>query len=256
LGTLRHHAGIESRYLQTRHDLIVWLPPGYEASDSRYPVLYLQDGQNLFDPATAFGGSHWRVGETLDECIAAGRVRPMIVVGITNAGSRRMGEYTPTRSKKLRKGGKAERYAQMMVREIKPFVDREYRTLKAAAHTGIGGSSLGALVSLTTALTYSRVFGKVAVVSPSVWWDERVILHLVREYAAKSRPRIWLDMGTAEGDDPARHVEDTRMLRDTLVEKGWQEGENLRFEVFEGADHSERAWAARFGLMVEWLYTG
>jgi predicted alpha/beta superfamily hydrolase len=180
----------------------------------------------------------------------------MIVVGITNAGSRRMGEYTPTRSKKLRKGGKAERYAQMMVREIKPFVDREYRTLKAAAQTGIGGSSLGALVSLTTALTYSRVFGKVAVVSPSVWWDERVILHLVREYAAKSRPRIWLDMGTAEGDDPARHVEDARMLRDTLVEKGWQEGENLRFEVFEGADHSERAWAARFGLMVEWLYTG
>jgi predicted alpha/beta superfamily hydrolase len=189
LGTLRHHAGIESRYLQTRHDLIVWLPPGYEASDSRYPVLYLQDGQNLFDPATAFGGSHWRVGETLDECIAAGRVRPMIVVGITNAGSRRMGEYTPTRSKKLRKGGKAERYAQMMVREIKPFVDREYRTLKAAAHTGIGGSSLGALVSLTTALTYSRVFGKVAVVSPSVWWDERVILHLVREYAAKATIR-------------------------------------------------------------------
>jgi predicted alpha/beta superfamily hydrolase len=143
----------------------------------------------------------------------------------------------------------------MLVREIKPFVDREYRTLKPAAHTGVGGSSLGALVSLTTAFDYPRVFGKVAVISPSVWWDERVILHLVREYSAKARPRIWLDMGTAEGDDPARNLEDARMLRDALIENGWAEGDTLRFQVIEGGVHSESAWALRFGTIIQWLYS-
>jgi len=214
----------------------------------------MQDGQNLFDPATAFGGNHWRIGETMDEWIGAGRIPPLIIVGITNAGARRIGEYTPTRSKKLRKGGKAERYAQMIAREIKPLVDHEYRTLKAAVHTGIAGSSLGALVSLTTALDYPRVFGKVALLSPSVWWDEGAILQLIREYRAKARPRIWLDMGTAEGENPGRCVDEARMLRDALIEKGWREGEDLRFEIIEGANHSEGAWAARFGTVAEWLY--
>src|SRR5262245_9577411 len=146
-GRLRRHPRFASKFLQSRRDLIVYLPPGYGAADVRHPVLYLQDGQNLFDPATAFGGQDWRIDVTVDEMITNGLIEPLIMVGIYNTGARRIGEYTPTRSRRLRKGGKADRYAEMLVREIKPFIDHEYPTSKSAAQSWIGGSSLGALVS-------------------------------------------------------------------------------------------------------------
>jgi predicted alpha/beta superfamily hydrolase len=165
---------------------------------------------------------------------------------------RRISEYTPTRDRRSRKGGKGDRYAEMLVRELKPYIDHEYRTRKAAAYTGVGGSSLGALVSLQTGLLYPRVFGKLAILSPSVWWDDRSILTLVRSYSSRVRPRIWLDTGTAEGDDPGRIVQDARMLRDALIEKGWR-GE-LHYEEVRGAGHDEAAWAARFGRVLEFLF--
>ena len=174
-GRLRLHPKFPSSYLSTPRDVLVYLPPGYESSEVRYPVLYLQDGQNLFDAATAFGGNEWRADWTADEKIRGGTVEPLIMVGLYNTGVRRISEYTPTRDPRLRKGGKAERYAQMMAREVKPFIDHEYRTRKTASDAGVGGSSLGALVSLVAGLSYPRVFGKLALMSPSVWWDEHSI---------------------------------------------------------------------------------
>ncbi|MBZ5592795.1 MAG: hypothetical protein LAP39_11210 [Acidobacteriia bacterium] len=128
----------------------------------------MQDGQNLFDPATAFGGQDWRADVTADDLICRGEIEPVIMVGIYNTGVRRVSEYTPTRDRRLRKGGKAVRYTEMLAREIKPLIDHEYRTLKSARHTAVGGSSLGALASLIAALEYPRVFGQVAMLSPSV----------------------------------------------------------------------------------------
>ena len=234
--------------------MIVYLPPGYGTSDARHPVLYLQDGQNLFDPATAFGGQHWEADTTADAMIDKREIAPLIIVGVYNTGVRRVSEYTPTRDRKLRKGGKADRYAQMLARELKPFIDREYRTLKAAAHTGVGGSSLGALVSLVAGLEYPRVFGKLALMSPSVWWDDRAILGNVRRSSSRTRPRIWLDAGTAEGSDPRKVVEDARALREALLAKGWHEGEDLEYREFEGEGHNEAAWAARFGAVLLHLF--
>lgn len=232
--------------------MIVYLPPDYQDSRARYPVLYLQDGQNLFDPATAFGGRHWLAGETADELICSRRIEPLIMVGIYNAGVRRISEYTPTRDRRQRKGGKGDRYAEMLVRELKPFIDHEYRTRKGAADTGVGGSSLGALVSLQTALLYPKVFGKIAAISPSVWWDDKSILRLVRDYRARQRPRIWLDAGTSEGPDV---IDDLRLLRAALLEKGWREGADIRYAEVEGGGHNEGAWAARFGCVLEFLYS-
>ena len=254
-GRLRLHARFPSRYLSTPRDVMVYLPPGYEAGTGRYPVLYLQDGQNLFDPATAFGGRDWRAGQTADELIARGVIEPLIIAGVYNTGVRRISEYTPTRDRKLRKGGKAERYAEMLVRELKPFLDHEYRTRKAATDTGVGGSSLGGLVALQAGLRYPRVFGKLALVSPSVWWDDRSILALVRDYRLPQRPRIWLDAGTAEGSNGAAVIDDLRMLREALLEKGWREGERLSYHEIEGAGHDENAWAGRFGRVLEYLYS-
>jgi predicted alpha/beta superfamily hydrolase len=253
-GRVRLHRRFASHFLSTRRDLIVYVPPGYDESDARYPVLYLQDGQNLFDPATAFGGQDWRADLTADGMISKGEIRPVIIVGVYNTGVRRISEYTPTRDRRLRKGGKADRYAQMLAREIKPFIDHEYRTLKGARHTGVGGSSLGALVSLITGLEYPRVFGQLAVMSPAVWWDERAILNKVRAYRSRSRARIWLDIGTAEGEDPRQIVEDARMLRGVLLETGWSEGINLDYHEIQDAGHSEAAWAARFGAVLSYLF--
>jgi predicted alpha/beta superfamily hydrolase len=174
----------------------------------------MQDGQNLFDPQTAFGGQDWRIDVTADDLILRGAIEPLIVVGIYNTGVRRISEYTPTKDPRRRKGGKGDRYARMMTQELKPFIDREYRTRKSAAHTGVGGSSLGALVSLETGLLYPRVFGRLAILSPSVWWDNRSILDMVRAYKSDTRARIWLDSGTEEGDAPRTAIADLKLLCD------------------------------------------
>jgi predicted alpha/beta superfamily hydrolase len=253
-GRLHLHPKFPSKFLSTRRDLIVYVPPGYAETDGRYPVLYMQDGQNLFDPATAFLGQDWGADITADEMIGRGEISPPIIVGIYNSGTRRMSEYAPTRDQRHRKGGKADRYAEMMAREIKPFIDHEYRTLKPAKYTAVAGSSLGGLVSLVAGLKYPRVFGALAVISPSVWWDHRSILRWVHQYTEATRPRMWVDVGTAEGSGPQHVVEDARALRDALVAKGWSLGDDLSYHEIDGADHSERAWAARFGAVLAYLF--
>jgi predicted alpha/beta superfamily hydrolase len=253
-GRIRLHRRFPSGYLSTPRDIAVYLPPGYDENGARLPVLYLQDGQNLFDSATAFNGQEWHADLTADELIGSGAIEPLILVGVYNTGVRRISEYTPTRDPAHRKGGKGDRYAQMLARELKPFIDGQYRTRKSAADHGVGGSSLGGLVALEAALLYPRVFGKTAVLSPSVWWDRRSILELVRKFKAATRPRIWLDCGTREGDAPAQAIEDLRLLRDALVEKGWQEGVTLHYSEVEGAGHNEQAWGARFGAVLQWLF--
>ena len=231
--------------------MVVYLPPDYHHSAGRHPVFYLQDGQNLFDPSTAFAGEDWGADATADRLIRAGAIDPVILVGIYHAGIRRISEYTPTRDRRLGKGGKADRYAMMLAREVKPLIDREYRTRRAAADTAVGGSSLGALASLEAGLLYPRVFGKLAVISPSVWWDERSILEVLREARLGARPRIWLDAGTAEGDGT---IADLRLLRDALLERGWREGVDLCYREIPGAGHNEQAWGARFGDVLECLF--
>ena len=231
----------------------MYVPPGYGECGT-CSVLYLQDGQNLFDPATAFAGQDWRADVTADCLIREGKIAPLIVVGVYNTGVRRISEYTPTKDIRRRKGGKGDRYAMMMARELKPFVDSEYQTRRDAAHNGVGGSSLGGLVSLETGLLYPAVFGRLAILSPSVWWDNRSILELVRAYKAASRARIWLDAGTQEGDAPHQVIQDLRLLREALVAKGWREGEDLCVSEIGGAGHNEGAWAARFGEVLRYLF--
>jgi predicted alpha/beta superfamily hydrolase len=242
-----------SRNLSTARTLIVYLPPGYEAGADRYPVLYLQDGQNLFDPATAFAGQDWRADVTADHLIRRRLIEPLIMVGLYNTGFERIAEYTPTRDQR-QNGGKGDRYAAMLAREVKPYIDAAYRTRRGAAHTGVGGSSLGGLVSLGAGLLYPRVFGRIAILSPSVWWDQQSILKMVERYQFPVRPRIWMDAGTAEGDAPEQVIAELRMLRQALLAKGWREDLDLRYSEAHGAGHNEWAWGARFGMVLEYLF--
>lgn len=249
---LRKHENYRSRFLPRARDLIVYLPALYEQNpQSRLPVLYLQDGQNLFDGATSFiPGMDWHVKEAADQLTTQGAIRPLIIVGIYNTGKGRLGEYTPTRDKKMG-GGKASRYGRMLIEEIMPFVDSEYRTLPSPANTGLGGSSLGGLLAIYLGLKFPHVFGKLAILSPSVWWNQGAILNFAARVKVRNRPRIWLDAGTKEG---GRNVENVEKLRDLLFQKGWQEGRDLHFEIIPGAEHNEAAWAQRVGPFLQFLF--
>jgi enterochelin esterase-like enzyme len=249
---LRKHVGFRSRFLPAARDFIVYLPEPYiQNPRARFPVLYLQDGQNLFDPGTSFiPGMHWRVGETADALIAQGKIQPLVIVGIYNTGKKRVHEYTPSRDRK-RVGGGADKYGRMLLEEIKPLIELEYRVLTGPAHTGIGGSSLGGLLSLYLGLRHADKFGRIAALSPSVWWNQRWILGFVSRVQISSRPRLWLDAGNQESP---RELPDVCRLCDALLDKGWKSGRELHFEEIPGGQHNEASWAARVGPFLQFLF--
>lgn len=257
-GDIRTHKLFHSQFLTNDRDVIVYLPPSYDSSNARYPVIYLNDGQNLFDGATSFiAGKEWRVDETVETLIAARKIEPLIVVGVYNAGKERINEYTPAEDPKYKSGGKADLYGRMLVEELKPFIDRTYRTRGDAKHTGLGGSSLGGIVSLYLALKYPNTFGRVAVVSPSVWFANQHIVSFVETLSKKPAVQIWLDVGTNEGQKPeeARQtVSGVRVLRQTLIKKGWRLGRDLGYLEAEGAQHDEAAWALRVEPILKFLF--
>jgi enterochelin esterase-like enzyme len=251
---VRKYAGFRSRILKGEREVTVYVPPGYAGDAGRaYPLLILQDGQNLFDPETSFiRGQTWRVAETADEAIGAGDVAPVVIAGVANGGEKRLAEYTPSRDWKMG-GGDAGRYGEMVIEELLPFLRNGYRVTHDAAQTGIGGSSLGGLVSLWMGLRYAETFGKLAVLSPSVWWNHRYIVSYVNDRAPElaRRPRIWLDVGDAEG---RRTLADAELLDARLKAHGWHEGVDLHFERAKGGAHNEASWAQRVGPMLRFLF--
>jgi predicted alpha/beta superfamily hydrolase len=255
----KHHAQLRvfrhlpSNFLPDPRDVTIYLPAGYDAElERRYPVLYLHDGQNLFDPESAFvPGNHWRVAETADAAIEAGQVEPLIIVGLHNTGGRRLAEYTHSADRRLG-GGEADCYGLLVVKEMLPFINETFRTLTEPEHTGIGGSSLGGLVSLYLGLRYPEVFGRLGVMSPSIWWDKRSILKVLASLGQpEQRARIWLDAGDSEGP---RTQPDAQMLATQLIRQGWQREQDLHYEWIPGGTHDERAWAERVGPMLRWLF--
>ncbi|MDX2030193.1 MAG: alpha/beta hydrolase-fold protein [Blastocatellia bacterium] len=251
-GEFRHHRNVASAILGNQRDVIVYLPPGYEREDARrYPVLYLNDGQNLFDRATSYAGVEWQVDETAQSLIEGGLIEPLIIVGIHNTGETRIDEYTPTIDPKLKRGGKAGLYGQFIVDELKPFIDRRYRTRVDPASTGIGGSSLGGLVSLYLGLKYPQIFGKLMVMSPSIWWDHGILLRTVETLPAKPSTHIWLDIGTREGKFTPGQV---RTLKEILLAQGWRLNADLKYLEVKGGHHNEAAWAGRVAPALKFLF--
>ena len=250
---LRIHAAFASHYLPDKRDLIVYVPPGYDKHlDRTYPVLYLQDGQNLFDPRTSFiPGQTWEVREHADAAIRAGEVEPLVIVGIYNT-DRRLAEYTHERNWQ-HGGGEADQYGLTLTREILPFIASQYRVRTDRDSTGLGGSSLGGLVSLYLGLRYATWFGKLALLSPSVWWNHRSILGYLNERAPDiwDRPRLWLDVGDKEG---RRTVHDIESLNRRLKANHWRPGETLHFEKATGGTHDEASWARRVRPMLKFLF--
>ncbi len=249
---------LRSRVFGNTRLVRVWLPPDYDGwGDTRYPVLYLNDGQNLFDPATAFAGVHWQVGETATRLIGEKKIPPLIIVGIDNTGKSRAGEYIPYRSRDpriLRPRG--ARYPEFLRREVMPLIEERYSVLRGPENTGLGGSSLGGLITLYTQLASPGVFGRLLIESPSLFVASRKILKEARSFRAWPE-RMCVGMGTREvgaAEKDARIVEDVRDLAAILREAGLDE-KRLRVRIEEGATHTESAWARRFPEALEFLYS-
>jgi enterochelin esterase-like enzyme len=258
VGDLRLHE-FRSRIFRNTRFLRVWLPPGYdyaENSERHYPVLYLNDGQNLFEASASFTGVEWQVDETADRLIREGTVPPMIVVGLDNAGKDRLREYMPHRSMypvMLRVQG--QRYPDFLMKEVMPFVEQSYRVATSPENTGLGGSSLGALIALYTAMVRPGVFGRLLLESPSLWASNRQAIKESR--AARIWPeRIYLAAGTAEAGSAERDrtvVDDVRELAAVLRRAVLSE-KRLQLVIKDGAGHSEGAWAERFPEALQFLF--
>jgi predicted alpha/beta superfamily hydrolase len=255
-GTVRYLRGVTSRHLSRPRDVIVWLPPDYDANPRRrYPVLYMHDGQNLMDAATTSYGE-WHVDETAWKLVREGKVEPLIIVGVYNTEDR-FGEYTQVRDTgefAALGGGNAAAYGRFLVEELKPRIDRAFRTRPGAQDTGLVGSSLGGLVTMYLGLTYPGTFRRLGVVSPSVFWGGRDIVTRVQGLQKKPPLKIWLDIGTEEWRESQETVEDARLLRDALVARGWVLDKDLRYVEVPGAVHTEGAWAERFDDILLFLY--
>ena len=257
VGDLRLHE-FSSRIFHNKRLLRVWLPPGYDLPENagqHYPVFYLNDGQNLFEQATSFTGIEWQVDETADRLIRAGEIPPIIFVGIDNAGLERLKEYLPYRSLNpvvLRPQG--SRYPQFLVEEVLSFVNQHYRTAKGPQNTLLGGSSLGALISLYAVIKAPGVFGRVLLESPSLWVGGRQILRDCRGFRHWPE-KISLGIGTREvgrAEKDQQAVENVLELERILRRSGLDD-RRLRVEIAQGATHSEVAWAARFPGALKFL---
>lgn len=257
-GQLRFH-DLPSRVFGNTRKLRVWLPPGYDARENegrRYPIFYLNDGQNLFDPATAFAGVDWRVNQTLARLSRELVVPPLIAVGIDNATVERIKEFLPYRTlyppvpKPLGKY-----YPDFLVREVMPLIERSYRVLKGASNTGLGGSSLGALISLHTVIARPGIFGKLLLESPSLFVSNKQLLKDSRTCETWPQ-RIFLATGTRETGQPDRDrriMDDVRSLAHILHLAGLRE-KRLRVVIQEGVGHNESAWADRFPEAAAFLF--
>ncbi|GGK82078.1 phosphonate ABC transporter ATP-binding protein [Rufibacter glacialis] len=232
--------------LEKSRRIWLYLPPSYATSGKKYPVLYMHDGQNLFDSFYSFSGE-WGIDETLNEQFAP-EGREVIVVGIDNGGEERMNEYTPWHNQKMG-GGKGDAYVDFLVQTLKPYIDSHYRTLPGKEHTGIAGSSMGGLISLYAALKYPQVYGKAGIFSPAFWVSPEFY-----KYAAQTKPakdlRIFLVAGAKEGE---KMVPDMKRMRDLLLKQGLPAA-NLKYEVHEDGEHKEAYWQREFPRVFKWLF--
>jgi predicted alpha/beta superfamily hydrolase len=259
VGTLQALVGVSSPQLDNQRDLLVYLPPSYGQGEGRYPVIYMHDGQNLFDHATSYCGE-WEVDETMEGL--SGEGLEAIVVGIPNLGVERLNEYSPFVDPRLG-GGRGDDYLAFVVETIKPLIDRDFRTLPERRHTGIIGSSMGGLISLYAFFRHSETFGFAGVMSPSLWFSRQAIFDYIRE-APFTAGKLYLDIGTNECSDSlldrlsmrgrSRHFhENIRQMYLLLREKGYRTGHDLRYLEEWGAIHHESAWARRLHTALRFL---
>ena len=235
----------ESPQLHNSRALRIYLPPSYEENKAkRYPVLYMHDGQNLFDAKTAAYGVEWGIDETVNHLIATGAMDEVIVVGIDNTPDR-IPEYTPCCDPKYG-GGKLDAYEAFVVDTVKPYVDKTLRTLAGKENTAIMGSSLGGIASVYIAQRHPEVFSKAGGVSSAFWWNKG---EMIARPPARVPVKFYIDAGTKNDD-----IDDTSKMRDAMVKQGYKLDADLYYYAAEGGSHNEKSWAARVDKPLLWFF--
>ncbi len=234
-----------SPQLRNHRNLVVYLPPSYESSERRYPVIYMQDGQNLFDRATSFA-EEWGVDRVMDTASQDGI--EAVVVGIANVKGQRFEEYSPFRDERLG-GGHGDGYLDFVLETVKPSIDAAFRTLEEPAATGILGSSMGGLISLYAYFRHPEAFDFAGVMSPAIWFADRAILRYLAT-TSRQRGRLYIDTGTLEG---SAAVQGLKRMRALLLEKGYRGGRDLVCVIEKGGRHDESAWGRRLQKAVGFL---
>jgi predicted alpha/beta superfamily hydrolase len=254
--TLLNLENFASDYLKNTRDIQIWLPSGYsEKAECRYPVLYVHDGQNLFNDSRAYSGQSWQLDRIVAELIQVGWIDPIILVAIDHAGTERLAEFAHHEGffdgQVVRARG--EEYENFIIEELKPHIDRTFCTATTAAKTALMGSSMGGLVSLNIGLRRSDAFGMIAALSPSCWWAPEALARDLLSHRQKlSQLQLWLDIGAGEGEfgklvpDFAAHIK--QLLGNNQS--------RFRFYYDPRGDHSEIAWRRRVHRPLEFLFGG
>jgi predicted alpha/beta superfamily hydrolase len=229
------------------HKVWLYLPPNYENSDEKYPVIYMHDAQNLFDDATSFVGE-WDVDGTLNTLYEK-TGKGFIVVAVENGGEKRIEEYTPYKNEKYG-GGKGDIYIDFLANELKPYIDKNYKTLTTPENTALIGSSLGGLISFYGGLKYPEVFGKIGALSTSFWFSSDKINDFARENGNQQNKKIYFLVGEKEGDSM---VPDTENMAKLLVDLGFP-AENIKTKIVAEGKHTESFWKTEFLEVIKFLY--
>lgn len=263
---------VKSDKLGSERGVTVRLPDGYDSNKS-YPVVYLQDGQNMFDRRSGFMGKEWHVDETVAQLTAQGALPEAIYVAVDNGGGNRLKEYTHVADPD-HGGGQGKQYEDFFLQELIPAVDTTYASDQSKRF--LMGSSLGGLVSLAMTLNNPGTFAAAAALSPSLWWSQgQLSTHTLENQAPAQKPRLWIDMGTEEGgtdsfgqraiengkfaerpsgSNEVQDVRDrSREMGEALLKKGWQLDRNLRYHEPLGGTHTEESWAQRSGEVLSWM---
>lgn len=257
-GTVEMYESFESDFVAPRN-IEVWLPPNYTEEDSSYQVLYMHDGQNVFNPETSYNGNDWMVDEVMTNLIQEGKVPKTIVVAVWNTGETRFAEYMPNKPKDAPLMGYNEiisdEYLKFLVEELKPFVDDNYRTKPEAEFTSVMGSSMGALISLYAIMEYPNIFG--AAGSVSTHWPvaenggDDFMSYIPQALPDPTTHRIYFDFGTRGLDSEYEPYQ--QKVDKMMEERGYTKGENWITKKFEGHDHKEQFWAMRVDEALQFI---
>ena len=264
-GTFNHHPNVPSQIIKPRR-VDVWLPPGYENENGRFPVLYMHDGQNLFHPEHAYLGETWGIPAAMTKLIAAREVPPTIVVGIWNGGDNRWAEYMPERPLSTPEGQArlynnrhnlngpviSDNYLKFLVTELKPFIDKTYRTLPEREHTTIMGSSMGGLISLYALCEYPHIFRAAGCVSTHWPAGDGIMLDYMKTHLPKpGTHKIYFDYGTETLD---AEYESFQLLANVLMrDAGYTQEKDWITRKFDGAAHNEPSWRKRVHIPLTFI---
>ncbi|WHF53085.1 alpha/beta hydrolase-fold protein [Chryseobacterium gotjawalense] len=234
--------------LNTSRRIWIYFPPDYFTSTKKYPVIYMQDAQNLFNDANSFSGE-WKIDETLNQLFAEGH-KAAIVVGIENGGAERLNEYSPWNNAKYG-GGKGDAYTEFLAKTLKPYIDKSYRTLPQAKNTALIGSSMGGLISFYAGLKYPEKFGKLGIFSPSFWFDFKALNLYVNKSAKNLKnTHFYFLSGTKESENM---VSDIQTMIPVLIKKGVP-AVHIKTKFDKDGTHSESYWSREFGAAYLWLF--